>query len=66
MSIMLKSIEQSFETTHRPRNTTGQHPTKMLQDDSQKNSKEFLEKAEVKSDGKNFTATAHLATEPIL
>ena len=38
----------------------------MLQDDPQKNSKEYLEKAEVKPDAKNFIATNHLATEPTL
>ena len=36
------------------------------QDNSWKNSKEYLEKAEVKPDGKNFIATDHLATKPIL
>ena len=55
-------------------NTTSQHDAKKHQDqhrqmpqgDPWKNSKEYLEKAEVKPDGKNFIATDHLATKPIL
>ena len=74
MNITPKLIEQSSETTHRLHNMTSQHTTKKcqdhhrqtLQDDPQKNSKEYLEKAEVKPDGKNFIATDHLATKPIL
>ena len=74
MSIMLKSIEQSSEITHRLPHMTGQHTTKMhqdhlkqmLHDDPWKNSKEYLEKAEVKSDVKNSIATDHLATKLIL
>ena len=66
MNIMPKLMEQSLQTTHQICNTTGQHAAKMPQDDPWKNSKEELEKAEVKPDGKNFTATDHLATKPIL
>ena len=63
-----------LQTTHRLCNMTGQHATKKhrdhhrqtSQDDPQKNSKEYLEKAEVKSDRKNFIATNHLTTKPIL
>ena len=74
MSITLKSIEQSSEITHRLLHMTGQHATKthqdhlkqMLHDDPRKNSKEYLEKAEVKPDVKNSIATDHLATKPIL
>ena len=74
MNITLKLIEQSSETTHRLCNMTGQHAAKMgqdhlkqmLQDDPLKSSKEYLVKAEVKPDGKNFTATNHLATKPVL
>ena len=74
MNVMLKLIEQSSETTHRLRNTTGQYATKkhqdyhrqMLQDDPLKSSNKYLVKAEVKPDRKNFIATDHLATKPIL
>ena len=74
MSITLKLIEQSSEITHRLPHTTGQHtaqmcqdhPKQMLHDDPQKNSKEYLEKAEVKPDAKNSIAIDHLATKPIL
>ena len=74
MNITPKLIEQSSETMHRLRNMTGQHAAKKcqdhhrqtLQDDPWKNSKEYLEKAEVKPDGKNFIAINHLATKPIL
>ena len=73
-NITLKLIEQSSETTHWLCNTTGQHATKkcqdhhkqMLQDDPLKSSNEYLAKAEVKPGGKNFIATDHLATKPIL
>ena len=74
MNITPKLIEQSSEATHQFYNMTGQHATKkhqdhhrqMLQDDPWKNSKEYLEKAEVKPDRKNFIATNHLATKPVL
>ena len=74
MNITLKSIEQSFKTTHWLHNTTGQHATKkhqdhlrqMLHDDPLKSSNKYLEKAEEKPDVKNFIATDHLATKPIL
>ena len=74
MNITPKLIEQSSETTHQLCNMTSQHAAKMrqdhhrqmLQDDPWKNSKEYLEKAEVKPDGKNFITTDHLATKPIL
>ena len=74
MNITLKSIEQSSETTHRLCNTTGQHAAKkhqdhhrqMLHDDPLKNSNEYSAKAEVKPDRKNFIATGHLATKPVL
>ena len=74
MSITLKSIEQGSEITHCLPHMTGQHPAKMcqdhlklmLQDDPGTNSKEYLEKAEVKPDVKNSIATDHLATKPIL
>ena len=70
MSIMLKSIEQSFKTTHQLPHMTGQHAAKkcqdhhkqMLHDDPLKNSNNYLEKAEVKPDVKNSIATDHLAT----
>ena len=73
MSIMLKLIEQSFETTHRLPHMTGQHTAKkhqdhtkqMLHDDPLKNSNNYLEKAEGKPDVKNFIATDHLATKPV-
>ena len=74
MNIMLKLIEQSSEITHRLPHMTGQHAAKMCQDhlkqtlheDPQKNSKEYLEKAEGKPDAKNFIATNHLATKPVI
>ena len=74
MSITLKLIEQSSKITHRLPRMTGQHATKtcqdhlkqMFHDDPQKNSKEYLEKAEAKPDAKNSIATDHLATKPIL
>ena len=74
MNIMLKLIEQSSETTHWLCNMTGQHAAKkcqdhhrwMLHDNPLKSSNENLAKAEVKPDGKNFIATDHLATKPIL
>ena len=73
-NIMLKLIEQNSETTHWLHNTTGQHAAKkrqdhhgqMLHDNPLKSSNEYLAKAEVKPDGKNFIATDHLATKPIL
>ena len=74
MNNTLKLIEQSSETTHQLCNMTGQHATKkhqdhhrqMLHNDPLKSSNEYLEKAEVKPDAKNFIATDHLATKPIL
>ena len=74
MSITLKSIEQSFEITHRLPHMTGQHAAKkcqdhlkqMLHDDPWKNSNKYLEKAEEKPDAKNSIATDHLATKPVL
>ena len=66
MNITPKLIEQSSQTTHRICNTTSQHAAKMPQDNPWKNLKEYLEKAEVKPDRKNFTATDHFATKPIL
>ena len=73
-NITLKLIEQSSEITHWLRNTTSQHATKKRQDHHRqtlhntplKSSNEYLAKAEVKPDGKNFIATSHLATKPIL
>ena len=73
MSIMLKLIEQSFETTHQLPHMTGQHAIKKCQDqhkqtlhdDPLRNSNNYSEKAEVKPDTKNSTATDHLATKPI-
>ena len=73
MSITLKLIEQSFKTTHRLPHMTSQHATKKhqdhhkqtLHDDPLKNSNNYLEKAEVKPDVKNFTVTDHLATKCI-
>ena len=73
MSITLKLIEQSFETTHRLPRMTSQHAAKkcqdhhkqMLHDNPLKNSNNYLEKAEVKPDAKNFTVTDHSATKPI-
>ena len=74
MSITLKMIEQSFKTTHWLHNMTSHHATKkrqdhhrqMLHDDPLKSSNEHSEKAEVKPDAKNFIATDHLVTKPIL
>ena len=74
MKITLKLIEQSSETTHQLHNMTGQHTAKkcqdhhgqMLHDDPLKSSNKYLAKAEVKPDGKNFIATDHLATKPVL
>ena len=71
---MLKLTEQSSETTNQLHNTTGQHAAKKHQhhhrqtlcNDPLKSSNEYLAKAEVKPDGKNFLATDHLATKPIL
>ena len=73
-NITPKLTEQSSQTTHQLHNMISQpaamkhqdHHRQMLQDNPQKNSKEYLEKAEVKPDGKNFIATDHLATKPIL
>ena len=73
MSITLKLIQQSFETTHRLPHMTGQHAAKKCQDhhkqtlhdDPLKNSNNYSEKAEVKPDMKNFIATDHLATKPV-
>ena len=56
MNIMLKSIQQSSETTHWLPCMTGQYAAKKhqdhlkqtLHDDPQKNSNKYLEKAEVK------------------
>ena len=74
MSITLKLIEQSFETTHWLHNMTSQLATKKCQDhlrqtlhdDPLKSSNEYLEKEEVKPSAKKFIATDHLATKPIL
>ena len=74
MSITLKLIEQSFETTHWLPLTTGQHTAKKhqdhhkqtLHDDPLKNSNNYSEKAEVKPDVKNSIAIDHLATKPVL
>ena len=74
MSITLKLIEQSFETTHWLPHAASQHATKkhqdhlkqMLHDNPWKNSNKYSEKAEVKPDAKNSIATDHLATKPIL
>ena len=74
MSITLKLIEQSSKITHQLPHFTSQHANKMhqdhlkqtLRDNPRKNSKEYLEKAEVKPEMKNFTATDHLATKLIL
>ena len=73
-SVTPKFIEQSSKITHRLPHTTGQHaakthqdyPKQTLHDDLWKNSKEYLEKAEVKPDAKNSIATNHLVTKPIL
>ena len=74
MSITLKLIEQSFETTHWLPHTTGQqaakkhqdHLKQMLHDDPLKNSNKYSEKSEVNPDAKNSIATNHLATKPVL
>ena len=73
MSITLKLIEQSLETTHWLCHTTSQHDAKKHQDhhkqtlysDPLRNSNNYLEKAEVKPDAKNSIATDHLATKPL-
>ena len=73
-TITLKSIEQSSKTTHQLPHMTSQHTAKMCQDhlkqmlhnDPWKNSKEYLEKAEVKPDAENSMATDHLATKHVL
>ena len=67
-------IEQSSETTCQLHNRTGQHAAKkcqdhhrqMLHDAPLKSSNEYLAKAEVKPDGKNFIAIDLLATKPVL
>ena len=72
-SITLKSIQQSFETTHWLPHMTGQHTAEKHQDhhkqklrgDPLKNSNEYLEKAEVKPDEKNFITTDHLTMKPV-
>ena len=74
MSIMLKLIEQSSETTQWLPRTTGQHAAKKsqdhlkqtLHDDPLKNSNKYSEKADVKPDMKNSIAIDHLATKPVL
>ena len=74
MSIMLKLIEQSLETTHWLHNTTGQHAAKKRQDHHKqtphnnplKSSNKYFEKAEVKPDVTNSIATDNLATKLIL
>ena len=61
-------IEQSFETTHWLPHMTGQHATKKRQDHHKQtlhDSNNYLEKAEVKPDMKNFIATDHLATKHV-
>ena len=73
-SITPKLIEQSSKITHRHPHVTGQHTAKMCQDhpkqtlhdDPRNNSKEYLEKAEVKPDAKNSIAINYLATKPVL
>ena len=65
MSTTLKLIEQSFNTTHWFLHTTGQHAAKRHQDhhkwaihdDPQRDLNNYLEKAEVKPDGRNSIAT---------
>ena len=65
-NIMPKLIEWTSHSIHWLHNTISQHATKKLHNDPQKNSKEYLEEAEVKPDEKNYTATDHSAIEPIL
>ena len=65
-NITLKLTEQIFLSIHWLHNTIAQQTTKKLHDDPQKNSKEYLEEAEVKPDEKNYMAIDHLALEPIL
>ena len=65
-NIMPKLTERTFLSIHRLHNTIGQHTTKKLHGNPWKNSKEYLEEAEVKPDKKSYTATGHLALVPIL
>ena len=65
-NIMPKSTEWTFLSIHRLHNTISLHTTKKLHSNPQKNSKEYLEEAEVKPDEKSYTATDHLYLEPIL
>ena len=60
-----KLTEQTFLSIHQLQNTIGRHTTKKLHNDPWKNSKEYLEEAEVKPDEKTYTAIDHLALEPI-
>ena len=63
---MPKLTEQTFLSLHWLHNTIGQHATKKLHGDPWKNSKEYLEEAEVKPDEKSYMATDHSALEPVL
>ena len=65
-NIMLKLTEPIFLSIHQLHNTITQLTTKKLHDAPWKNSKEYLEEAEVKPDEKYYTAVNHLALEPIL
>ena len=65
-NIMPKLIEGTSHSIHWLHKTISWHATKKLHNNPQKNSKEYLEEAEVKPDKKNYTATNHLAIEPIL
>ena len=64
-NITPKLIVQTFHSIHWLHNTIGWHATKKLHDNPWKNSKKYLEEAEVKPD-KNYTATDQLAIEPVL
>ena len=63
---MPKLTELTFLSIPWLYNTIGQHTTKKLHNDPQKNSKEYLEEAEVKPDEKSYMAINHLTLEPVL
>ena len=65
-NIMLKLTERIFCTIHWLHNTIAPQTTKKLHNNLRKNSKEYLEEAEVKPDEKNYMAIIHLALELIL
>ena len=63
---MLKLTELIFLSIHWLHNTIAQQTTKKVHDNPRKNSKEYLEEAEVKPDEKNYMAINHLALELVL